>query len=280
MSTDTHSPNSATTHFGNEEVPVAEKAQRVGAVFRSVAEQYDMMNDIMSLGSHRLIKRFALQLAALRRGQTVLDLAGGSGDMSALMASEVGSEGMVVLADINAEMLQQGRDRLINRGLTVRGIVSGTVSGNVDDVGDVGKTRDDNAPLHVIQADGEQLPFPDNSFDRVCIAYGLRNFTDKAAALAAITAVLKPGGRVVILEFSKPQHSLVETVFSGWSSLWPTAGRLVAGDSDSYRYLVESIRHHPDQETLLQMMADAGLQDCRCHNVMGGINAIHIGFKP
>lgn len=265
-----HTPDRATTHFGDEQVPVAEKVQRVGAVFRSVAGQYDMMNDIMSLGSHRLIKRFTLQLAALRRGQTVLDLAGGSGDLSALMASAVGNEGMVVLADINAEMLQRGRDRLINRGLTVRGI-TGDSAGN---------TKDDNAPLHVVQADGEQLPFPDNSFDRVCIAYGLRNFTDKAAALAAITAVLKPGGRVVILEFSKPQHPIVETAFNSWSRLWPTAGRLVAGDSDSYRYLVESIRHHPDQQALLHMMTDAGLQDCRCHNVMGGINAIHLGFKP
>ena len=262
MTDSSHSKNGAgrqgaTTHFGDEEVPLAEKQQRVAAVFRSVAGRYDVMNDIMSLGSHRLIKRFAVQLSAVRRGHTVLDLAGGTGDLSVRFARLVGDQGQVVLADINPEMLNRGRERLINRGLMGR-----------------------NRPIIAAQVNAEQMPFPDDTFDCICIAYGLRNVTDKEAALAAIRAALKPGGRVVILEFSQPRHPLLGKAFNTWSALWPAAGRAVTGDSDSYRYLIESIRKHPDQDTLLTMMNDAGLTDCRCHDVMGGISAIHIGFKP
>lgn len=242
-----------TTHFGYEQVPVTEKTRRVGAVFRSVARRYDLMNDVISLGSHRLIKRFTLELTAVRPGQRVLDLAGGTGDFSLKFAPLVGATGQVVLADINAAMLQVGRDRLIDKGL-----------------GDV---------VNLAQVNAEQLPFADNSFDCVCIAYGLRNVTDKQAALNAMQRVLKPGGRVVILEFSKPRNPLLGRAYQAYSSLWPLAGKVVAGDADSYRYLVESIRMHPDQETLLEMMATAGLVDNRYHNIMNGVCAIHTGFK-
>lgn len=251
-------PNSAdknqTTHFGYEEVPVAEKQQRVRQVFMSVASRYDLMNDVMSLGSHRLIKRFAVELSALRSGHKVLDLAGGTGDFSIRFSSIVGKQGHVVLADINESMLQIGRDRVIDQG----------ISNNVT----------------FAQVNAESLPFVDNSFDCVCIAYGLRNVTDKAAALESMQRVLKPGGRVLILEFSKPTNRLLGKAYAAYSTLWPLAGKLITGDSESYRYLVESIQLHPDQETLLQMMHAAGLQNCKYHNVMSGICAIHLGFKP
>ncbi len=242
-----------TTHFGYEQVPVSEKAERVGQVFRSVAGRYDLMNDVMSLGTHRLIKRYTVELSALRPGHKVLDLAGGTGDFSIKFAPIVGESGQVVLADINEAMLQVGRDRLIDHG------IGDTVS--------------------VSQVDAECLPFADNTFDCICIAYGLRNVTNKEAALASMERVLKPGGRVLILEFSKPRNQLLSRAYDAWSSLWPAAGKLLTGDSDSYRYLVESIRVHPDQDTLLSMMEDAGLTQCRYHNIMDGISAVHVGFK-
>lgn len=242
-----------TTHFGYEQVPVAEKEQRVGQVFKSVASRYDVMNDVMSLGSHRLIKRFTIELSALRKGHKVLDLAGGTGDFSIRFSPIVGEKGQVVLADINEAMLQVGRDRIIDKGL----------SGNVN----------------FAQLNAEELPFADDTFDCICIAYGLRNVTNKDAALASMQRVLKPGGRVMILEFSKPTNDLLGKAYDAYSNLWPVAGKLITGDADSYRYLVESIRMHPDQETLLTMMESAGLVNCKYHNVMSGICAIHIGFK-
>jgi demethylmenaquinone methyltransferase/2-methoxy-6-polyprenyl-1,4-benzoquinol methylase len=248
------SDSEETTHFGYEEVPVAQKEQRVGQVFASVANRYDIMNDVMSLGSHRLIKRFTIELSALRKGHKVLDLAGGTGDFSIRFSSIVGETGQVVLADINESMLQVGRDRIIDRGL----------SSNID----------------IAQVNAEHLPVADHTFDCICIAFGLRNVTNKEAALASMQRVLKPGGRVLVLEFSKPTNDLVGKAYDVYSKLWPIAGKAITGDSDSYRYLVESIRMHPDQESLLQMMRDAGLDKCKYHNVMGGVCAIHIGFKP
>ena len=243
-----------TTHFGYQQVPVAEKQQRVAEVFRSVAQRYDIMNDVMSMGSHRLIKRFTIELSSLRKGHKVLDLAGGTGDLAMKFAPIVGEQGQVVLADINDAMLQVGRDRVIDKGLA--------------------------SIIDFAQVNAETLPFADNTFDCVCIAYGLRNVTDKDKALASMARVLKPGGRVVVLEFSKPRNPLLGRAYDVYSNLWPVAGKMITGDSESYRYLVESIRMHPDQETLLGMMENAGLVNCRFHDVMNGICAIHIGFKP
>lgn len=245
--------SSRTTHFGYEQVPVEDKVRRVGQVFHSVASKYDVMNDLMSLGTHRLIKRFTVELSGIRPGQRVLDLAGGTGDFTIRFSSLVGANGQVVLADINASMLQVGRDRLIDKGITQN--------------------------VSYAQVNAECLPFADNSFDCICIAYGLRNVTDKDAALRSMYATLKPGGRALVLEFSKPRHELLGKAYDGYSTLWPIVGKLVTGDADSYRYLVESIRMHPDQETLKGMMENAGFSDCRYHDVMGGICAIHIGYK-
>lgn len=243
-----------TTHFGYEEVPVEEKVGRVGQVFHSVAAKYDVMNDLMSLGTHRLVKRYTVELSGVRPGQKVLDLAGGTGDFSIRFSSLVGPSGQVVLADINASMLAVGRDRLTDKGITNN--------------------------INYAQVNAEQLPFAQNTFDCICIAYGLRNVTDKDAALRSMFEVLKPGGRALVLEFSKPNNELVSKAYDGYSKLWPIVGKLVTGDADSYRYLVESIRMHPDQQTLKSMMENAGFQDCRYHDVMGGVCAIHIGFKP
>lgn len=242
-----------TTHFGYETVPVAEKEQRVGQVFRSVAQRYDIMNDLMSLGTHRLMKRFTIELSGLRKGHKVLDLAGGTGDFSLRFSPIVGTEGQVVLADINEAMLAVGRDRIIDKGANF----------NVD----------------VAQVNAEALPFADDTFDCITIAYGLRNVTDKDAALRSMRRVLKPGGRVLVLEFSKPQNEFVRKGYDAFSKLWPLAGKVIANDADSYQYLVESIRMHPDQETLLAMMQDVGLVDCKYHNMMNGVCAIHVGFK-
>jgi demethylmenaquinone methyltransferase / 2-methoxy-6-polyprenyl-1,4-benzoquinol methylase len=244
---------SETTHFGYSQVPVAEKVNLVGNVFHSVAGKYDVMNDLMSLGTHRLIKRFTVELSAVRNGQKVLDLAGGTGDFSLRFAPLVGDGGQVVLADINDSMLRVGRDRLIDQGVT----------GNVS----------------VIQVNAEQLPFQADTFDCICIAYGLRNVTDKDAALRSMYQVLKPGGRALILEFSRISNPVLSKAYDGFSKLWPVMGKLVTGDAESYRYLVESIRMHPDQITLQQMMEAAGFVDCRYHDIMGGVCAIHIGFK-
>jgi|TARA_B110000438_G_C15810780_1_gene649536 demethylmenaquinone methyltransferase/2-methoxy-6-polyprenyl-1,4-benzoquinol methylase len=243
-----------TTHFGYEEVPLAEKEKRVGEVFRSVASKYDFMNDVMSLGSHRLIKRFTVEMTALRAGHKVLDLAGGTGDFSIKFSPIVGESGQVVLADINEAMLNVGRDRVINKGLSKN--------------------------INFAQVNAEELPFSDNTFDCICIAYGLRNVTNKDTALASMQRVLKPGGRLIVLEFSKPTNDFIGKAYDVYSNLWPAAGKLITGDSDSYRYLVESIRMHPDQETLKQMMEAAGLEKCKYENVMSGICAIHLGFKP
>lgn len=245
--------NNKTTDFGYKEVPVAEKAGHVANVFHSVAKNYDIMNDIMSLGSHRLIKKFTVQLTALRSGQTVLDLAGGTGDFSLQFSPIVGSKGQVVLADINESMLRVGRERIIDKG-------------NLDNIS-------------YTLADAEKLPFAENSFDCICIAYGLRNVTNKDAALRSMYETIKVGGRIVVLEFSKPRNQLVSKAYDLYSKLWPVAGKIVSGDSESYQYLVESIRMHPDQETLKTMFLDAGFQRCEYHDVMDGICAIHIGYK-
>ena len=243
-----------TTHFGYQEVPVEEKATHVGRVFHSVAQKYDLMNDIMSLGTHRIVKRYTVELSALRPGQAVLDLAGGTGDFSLMFSPIVGDEGSVVLADINESMVRVGRDRIIDKGLV--------------------------SNISYALANAENLPFQPESFDCICIAYGLRNVTDKDAALRSMTEMTKPGGRVLILEFSKPQNAFLEKAYDAYSTLWPIAGKLVVGDSDSYQYLNESIRMHPDQETLKSMMESAGLVNCHYHNLMGGICAIHVGHKP
>jgi demethylmenaquinone methyltransferase / 2-methoxy-6-polyprenyl-1,4-benzoquinol methylase len=242
-----------TTHFGYQSVSPAEKTRRVGQVFHSVARRYDLMNDLISMGTHRVIKRFTVELSGVRRGHSVLDLAGGTGDFSMQFSPLVGPDGRVVLADINDSMLKVGRDRLIDKGIT----------GNVS----------------IAQVNAEQLPFAEESFDCICIAYGLRNVTDKDAALRSMYRTLKPGGRVLVLEFSKPVNPALSKAYDAWSALWPVAGKAVTGDSDSYKYLVESIRVHPDQETLKDMMQAAGFADCKYHNLIGGISAVHIGYK-
>ncbi|MES9900437.1 MAG: bifunctional demethylmenaquinone methyltransferase/2-methoxy-6-polyprenyl-1,4-benzoquinol methylase UbiE [Sedimenticola sp.] len=242
------------THFGYETVQEGEKASRVREVFDSVASRYDIMNDLMSFGIHRLWKRFAVELAGIRRGHKVLDLASGTGDLAARFAGLVGPEGMVVMTDINAAMLEQGRIRMTDNGL----------------VGNIGYT----------QVNAEAIPFPDNSFDCITIAFGLRNVTDKQRALNEMQRVLKPGGRVLVLEFSHPQGAALKSVYDIYSfNLLPKIGKMVADDEESYRYLAESIRMHPDQETLKEMMEKAGLERCDYHNLTGGIVAVHRGFK-
>jgi demethylmenaquinone methyltransferase/2-methoxy-6-polyprenyl-1,4-benzoquinol methylase len=242
-----------TTDFGFETVPVEDKARRVRGVFDSVADRYDLMNDLMSGGLHRLWKRFTIEQAAVRRGQSVLDLAGGTGDLARKFAKKVGSSGHVVLADINASMLRQGRDRLIDAG----------VAGN----------------LSIAQVNAECLPFANSSFDCITIAFGLRNVTDKEAALASMLRVLKPGGKLLVLEFSQPNPALKPAYDLYSFNVLPVLGKLVAGDDASYQYLAESIRMHPDQETLLSMMEGAGFDRCRYHNLAGGIVALHIGYR-
>jgi len=243
-----------TTDFGFTQLPVEEKARRVKGVFDSVADRYDLMNDLMSAGAHRLWKQFALSQTGLRNGGRALDIAGGTGDLAAGLARQVGRTGLVVLADINGRMLQHGRDRLIDRAL--------------------------NGALAYVQADAERLPFAGGSFDCVTIGFGLRNVTDKSAALASMRRVLKPGGQLLILEFSTPIIPLLSRLYDAYSfNVLPWLGRVVAGDADSYRYLAESIRRHPDQETLLGMMQAAGLEACRYHNLTGGIVALHRGYR-
>ena len=242
------------THFGYQTVTPEEKTARVTEVFESVADKYDVMNDLMSLGVHRLWKRYALHLAAIRAGDKVLDLAGGTGDLASRMADQIGSSGTIVLCDINAAMLNEGRNRLIDRGVIEN--------------------------LNYVQANAESLPFADNSFDCITMAFGLRNVTVKENALAAIQRVLKPGGRAIILEFSKPVLPGLKPLYDAYSfSVLPLLGKLVAKDADSYRYLAESIRMHPDQVTLQDMMEQAGLERCEYFNLSGGIVAIHRGYK-
>jgi len=242
------------THFGYEQVAVDEKVKRVGAVFDSVASRYDVMNDLMSFGVHRLWKRFTIEQSGVRPGQAVLDLAGGTGDLALKFSRRVGSNGQVVLADINNAMLSQGRDRLVDQG----------VISNVT----------------YAQVDAQTLPFEDSSFDCITMAFGLRNVTDKQQALESMFRVLKPGGRALILEFSKPVLPLLSKAYDAYSfTALPLMGRLVANDAESYRYLAESIRMHPDQDTLASMMGNAGFEDTTYHNLTGGIVALHKGFR-
>jgi demethylmenaquinone methyltransferase/2-methoxy-6-polyprenyl-1,4-benzoquinol methylase len=258
MSSATRTPPDApapgSVDFGYEQVAPDEKTRRVRAVFDSVAERYDVMNDLMSLGVHRVWKQFALSQTGLRPGQSALDVAGGTGDLAAGLAGQVGPSGLVVLSDINAAMLAIGRDRLLDRGLLQN--------------------------VRCAIANAERLPFADSSFDCVTIGFGLRNVTDKPAALVSMHRVLKPGGRLLVLEFSRPVPRGLKALYDVYSfSVLPWLGRRVAGDEASYRYLAESIRRFPDQETLRTMMIDAGFDDCRYHNLSGGIVALHKGFR-
>ncbi|PAU86668.1 bifunctional demethylmenaquinone methyltransferase/2-methoxy-6-polyprenyl-1,4-benzoquinol methylase UbiE [Pseudomonas sp. WN033] len=250
-----HNDSERTTHFGYQTVAESEKANKVAEVFHSVAAKYDLMNDLMSAGIHRLWKRFTIELSGVRQGNRVLDIAGGTGDLTRKFSRLVGPEGEVVLADINASMLKVGRDRLLDKG----------VAGNV----------------RFVQADAEALPFPDNHFDCITIAFGLRNVTHKDRALASMLRVLKPGGRLLVLEFSKPGNPLLSKAYDQYSfTLMPLMGKLVTNDAESYRYLAESIRMHPDQETLKAMMEEAGFARVSYHNMTGGIVALHRGIKP
>ena len=241
----------ADTHFGFETVAEEEKARKVAGVFTSVASKYDVMNDLMSAGLHRLWKRYAVSVSGVRKGQRVLDVAGGSADLSRLFLKQVGETGQVVLTDINNAMLRVGRDRLLDEGIATP----------------------------TAQCDAEHLPFPDNYFDCVSIAFGLRNVTHKEAALREMQRVLKPGGRVIVLEFSKIAKPL-EKAYDLYSfKLLPRMGQIIAGDADSYRYLAESIRMHPGQEELKQMMIAAGLERVEYFNLTGGVVAVHRGYK-
>lgn len=243
-----------TTHFGYQEVPVDEKTYRVRAVFNSVARRYDLMNDLMSAGLHRIWKRMAVETLAVRSGMYALDLAAGTGDLARAISRRVGSHGHVVLGDINDQMLRVGRDRFIDEG---------QLEG-----------------LSWCQCDAESLPFPDAHFDRVTISFGLRNVTHKESALAEMHRVLKPGGRVLILEFSHPTDANLKTLYDLYSfTVLPTLGQVIANDRSSYQYLAESIRKHPDQETLKEMMVTAGLSECQYTNLNGGIVAMHTGTK-
>lgn len=237
------------THFGFEEVPADDKARRVRGVFDSVAGRYDLMNDLMSAGLHRLWKRFAVNASGVRAGMRVLDLAGGTGDLARLFASRVGAAGQVVLTDINRDMLSVGRDKLLDAGLA----------------------------LPVLQCDAERLPFPDRCFDCVSIAFGLRNVTHKDAALAEMRRVLKPGGVAAVLEFSRVWRPLAPAYDWYSFNVIPRIGKLVAGDDSSYRYLAESIRMHPDQATLKAMMEQAGFGRVEVHNLTAGVVALHLG---
>ncbi|MDX1443207.1 MAG: bifunctional demethylmenaquinone methyltransferase/2-methoxy-6-polyprenyl-1,4-benzoquinol methylase UbiE [Gammaproteobacteria bacterium] len=243
-----------TADFGYEEVPYEQKQERVRGVFDSVASKYDLMNDLMSGGIHRVWKYFTLSRTALKPGMRALDVAGGTGDLSRGMSDQVGPEGQVILSDINGSMLDEGRRRLIDKGY-------------IDNV-------------RFVQANAEQLPFDDNEFDCVTIGFGLRNVTDKDAALREMHRVLRPGGRLLVLEFSKPTLPGLNAIYDAYSfRILPKLGQWVTGDADSYRYLAESIRKFPNQATLREMMLTAGFDEVSYHNLTGGIVALHIGFK-
>lgn len=243
------------THFGYQTVNKDDKEEMVAGVFHSVAARYDLMNDLMSGGIHRIWKRFTIELSGVRKGNRVLDIAGGTGDLAAKFSRLVGDKGEVVLADINDSMLKVGRDKLFNRGQV----------GNIE----------------YVQANAEALPFPDNYFDCITISFGLRNVTEKDNAIRSMLRVLKPGGRLLVLEFSKPKSELLSKVYDRYSfNILPTMGKLITNDAESYRYLAESIRMHPDQETLKGMMEEAGFESCKYYNMTGGIVAIHRGIKP
>lgn len=246
--------DSSRTHFGFKTVDIDEKAALVGDVFRSVAARYDLMNDLMSFGAHRLWKRFAASQSGLRAGGRVLDVAGGSGDMGRLFANQVGPGGKVVLTDINSSMLRQGQDKLVNEGIV----------GNIE----------------YVLVDAEELCFHDNEFDCVSISFGLRNVTNKDNALSSMFRVLKSGGRLLVLEFSKPVIPILDKLYDRYSfTAIPKIGKLVTGDEASYQYLVESIRKHPDQNTLKKMILEAGFDHVKVHNLSAGIVALHIGYK-
>jgi demethylmenaquinone methyltransferase/2-methoxy-6-polyprenyl-1,4-benzoquinol methylase len=243
-----------TTHFGYEEVRREDKAGKVAGVFHSVASNYDVMNDVMSMGIHRLWKRYTIEMSGVRCGQRVLDIAGGTGDLAAKFSALVGEDGEVVLADINESMLEKGRERMVDRGVL--------------------------ANVSYVQANAEVLPFPDNYFDCITIAFGLRNVTDKNAALCSMLRVLKPGGRLLVLEFSKPVVPGLAKLYDAYSfKLLPLMGKLIAKDDSSYRYLAESIRMHPKQEELLMMLQEAGFERCEYFNLSGGVVALHRGYK-
>lgn len=243
-----------TTHFGYRQIPVGDKVGMVREVFDSVADKYDLMNDLMSLGIHRLWKRTAITLSNVRQGDQVLDLAGGTGDLTILYEKRVRPAGSVVLADINGSMLEVGRSRLIDQGLV--------------------------SNIFYTQVNAECLPFADNSFDCVCIAFGLRNVTDKDAALRSMFRILRPGGRCIILEFSHPKLELLKKIYDTYSfKILPILGKTIANDSESYRYLAESIRMHPEQDRLREMMENAGFERCGYFNLTQGIVAVHRGYK-
>ena len=244
-----------TTHFGYQQVNVEDKADRVASVFHSVAARYDLMNDLMSGGVHRIWKRFTIELANASPGDTILDIAGGTGDLTEKFSRRVGPTGRVVLADINSSMLSVGRDKLIDKG----------IAGNVE----------------YVQCDAQYLPFPDNTFNCITIAFGLRNVTDKILALASMLRILKPGGKLLVLEFSKPKSKILQKVYDKYSfNILPQLGKLITNDADSYRYLAESIRMHPDQETLKEMMSEVGFSQSKYFNMTGGVVAVHQGIKP
>ena len=249
-----NSKDDAFTHFGFSKVKREQKASKVADVFHSVAARYDIMNDVMSGGIHRIWKAFTIESSGVREGDQVLDIAGGTGDLSAKFSKIVGEEGRVILSDINESMLRVGRDKMIDLA------------------------HADN--MAFVQADAQTLPFPDNSFDCISIAFGLRNVTDKDQALASMHRILKPGGRLLILEFSKPKNALLEKAYDEYSfRLLPLMGKVIADDEDSYRYLAESIRMHPDQETLKNMVEQAGFESCEFKNFTGGIVALHSATK-
>lgn len=246
-------PETLTTDFGYQSIPVGEKNSRVAKVFQSVAGKYDLMNDLMSFGLHRLWKKFTVELAQLRHGDSVLDVAGGTGDLIKAFMKKVGQEGNAILLDINAAMLNVGRDRLLNDGLN---------------------------EVKIIQANAEYLPFAESSFDCLSIAFGLRNVTHKKIALQAMYRVLKPGGRLLVLEFSKPILGFLETLYDRYSfDLLPKLGAWIANDEASYRYLVESIRRHPDQKSLQKLILNAGFDECEYYNLSGGVVALHRAWK-
>jgi demethylmenaquinone methyltransferase/2-methoxy-6-polyprenyl-1,4-benzoquinol methylase len=246
--------NDDLTHFGYETVAAADKAKRVGEVFHSVANKYNVMNDVMSLGMHRLWKKFAMQHTGLKHGDVALDLAGGTGDLTKVLSKQVGHQGKVILSDINASMLRVGRDKLTDVNIVEN--------------------------VEFVQANAELLPFSDNTFQAVTISFGLRNVTDKLKALRAMHRVLKPGGKVLVLEFSTPKNPLLKKIYDAYSfSFIPKFGEYIAKDKASYQYLVESIRMHPDQEKMLALLEEAGFENSNFYSLSGGIVALHYGYK-
>ena len=244
--------NSNKVDFGTKKVEAGDKTRLVDDVFKRVAYRYDIMNDLISLGSHRIIKRMAVEMCGAREGQTILDLAGGTGDISALLAPIVGKNGQIVLSDMNPQMINVGRERLLNSGKT---------------------------QISFCQNIAEHLPFSNERFDTIFIAFGLRNFTDKRKSLTEALRVLKPNGILLILEFSHPHDPRLKAAYNAFQSFWPLAGELVAGDRESYEYLVESIEKHPKQKALKLMMEDAGFVSVEYHDLIGGVCSIHRGYK-